>query len=437
MTTAKPGALALFRRSRRDHTSLAEVPECWPPLTVTILAPLMVPMNIGRFGQRTSARWRSRRHGAVAFRPGRDAEGGVRRHGGGRLRARQDPAGACGSAGAGRRDESAAGEQSDQRPRRDVRGQPGADGYRGGGQRGQGLAEPARLRLEGRHDVAIDPDDPLDALGARSHSTCRESRTARTHRRTVATGRPSLWAIRRYPGPSSGGQQRGADHGGGVSAPGQHRPDQQHMGRPARAAAGAAGPQPQRGRAGVADGAGARVPQRRSRPPQPGQLSRPAARSCSARCRTTIPITAVSSRHGTRAWPTSPPSRRGQLVLRRPCSRPAHWPAARSSPHRRHGDIAVRREPDEPVPSSRWRRRRTPRARAAHRHRHWREPVPRSSSSAAANTRARSDRPSSGRRRSRPGSPRGGSRCGTTHHTGRRRPRCASRPRPTGPAHCV
>jgi len=50
-------------------------------------------------------------------------------------------------------------------------------------------------------------------------------------------------------------------------------------------------------------------PHRRSSPPHPGQASSPAARSASARCRSTIPITKVSCRHSARAWSITPPAR--------------------------------------------------------------------------------------------------------------------------------
>jgi hypothetical protein len=85
------------------------------------------------------------------------------------------------------RDEPATGDLPDQRPRWDVRGDPGPEGDRGGGQRGQRITEPGGLRLiTSRSTRAIQA-----TAWTRSHSTCsgrgrRGSSAARTYAGSAA-----------------------------------------------------------------------------------------------------------------------------------------------------------------------------------------------------------------------------------------------------------
>ena len=151
------------------------------------------------------------------------------------------------------------GDLPDQRPRRHVRHDPGPEGDRGGGQRGQRLTEPGGLgaRSSARTSRSTRASQPTPCV--RSHSTWPGSRTARIQRRTVDSGRSSWAAIRRYPVPRALASnadpmtavvsaRRGATSGG-----------QQHVGDPAGAAAGPPRSQGHRGGAVVAHGAGAGV----------------------------------------------------------------------------------------------------------------------------------------------------------------------------------
>lgn len=145
----------------------------------------------------TVAAWSSRCRG-----PGE--RGWIRRRDGdARTRACEDPAGAVISARRGRdgpAKEPAIGDMADQRPRRDVREDAGPQGERGGGQRGQRVTQPGGLRHESVDHIQVDPGEPHHPC-VRSHSRWPGSRTARTQRRTVDSGRSSSAAIHRYPVP--------------------------------------------------------------------------------------------------------------------------------------------------------------------------------------------------------------------------------------------
>jgi hypothetical protein len=62
-------------------------------------------------------------------------------------------------------DEPAAGYLADQRPRRDVREDPGPEGERGGGQRGQRLTQPHGLRCESVDHVEVDANPQPETAG--------------------------------------------------------------------------------------------------------------------------------------------------------------------------------------------------------------------------------------------------------------------------------
>jgi len=189
------------------------------------------------------------------------------RHGGVWLRAREDPAGAEISARPGGHrwpDEPAVGELADQRPRWKVREDPGPQGERGGGQRGQRVTQPGGLRHESVDHIQVDPGEPHHPLRAQPLDVAGVADRAdpaphRGQRPVELGGDPPV------PGPAGAGQQRRPDHRGRVGPAQRGRSGQQHVGDPAGAAASPPRPQGQPGGAVVAHRAGAGVTPRAQR----------------------------------------------------------------------------------------------------------------------------------------------------------------------------